>query len=140
MASNINTTSVKESLEVRLGSDLKFPIKGAFEPVSGTDLLLQDISQLLLTIPGERVSRPEFGCKLRNQIWENIDDAATNGSANIRSALDKFEPRIRVTSVGSVVNRNTGLINFTIRFIILDTDTRVNLVFPFRSSTDLSFS
>ena len=128
------------SLNERLGHDLKLPINGTFQPISGIDLLLQDISQLLLTIPGERVYRPAYGCFLRNQIWENIDDAAIKGASSIKAALDKFEPRIRVTSVGFDINRNTGLINYTIRFIILDTDTRINLVFPFRSGTDLSFA
>ena len=133
-----NPSSITESLDIRLGSDTKFPISGSFEVVSGLNLLLQDISQLLLTIPGERVFRPDFGCHLRNQIWENIDDAANNGAASIRTALAKFEPRIRVTSVGFNINRNTDLISFIIRFSVRDTDTSVNLIFPFRNGTDLS--
>lgn len=133
-------TSKEESLTVRLGSDLKFPIKNNFEPISGLSLLLQDIQQLLLTVPGERVMRPNFGCNLRNQIWENIDDAATQGAASIRSSLATFEPRITVTSVDFTINRNTDLVSFVIRFIVNKTDQRVNLIFPFRSSTELSFN
>lgn len=133
-----NVTSKTETLNLILGSDLKFPISGSFQPISGLDLLLQDISQLLLTIPGERVMRPTFGCLLRTHIWENIDDAVINGAASIRTALSKFEPRIRVTSVGSSINRNTDLINFVIRFVVIDTDTSINLVFPFRTGTELS--
>lgn len=132
--------SKEETLTARLGSDLKFPINGNFEPIDGVDLLLQDIQQLLLTIPGERVMRPRFGCELRNQIWENIDDAIVNGESAIRSAITRFEPRIQVTSISSSTNRNTGLINFVIRFVIKKTDQRVNLIFPFRAGTQLSFA
>ena len=64
--------STKQSLKTRLGSDLKFPIAGNFESISGLDLLMQDIQILLLTLPGERVQRPTFGCNLRNMIWENM--------------------------------------------------------------------
>ncbi len=127
-------------LEIRLGSDLKFPIEGAFSSVSGINLLLQDIEQLLLTIPGERVFRPEFGCDLRAQVWENFSDVAINGVAAIRTALETFEPRITVIDVTYESNENTGLISFNIQFVIIATDTPVNLVFPFRAGTQLSFA
>lgn len=140
MASELNTTSVTETLTVRLGQDAALPINGSFALVKGLDVLIQDISQLLLTIPGERVFRPNYGCNLRAQIWENIDDAATTGAGAIKTALENFEPRIRVTSVGFDINRNTGLITYVIRFIILATNTRTNLIFPVRSGTDLSFA
>jgi phage baseplate assembly protein W len=127
-----------ESLVARLGFDLKFPINGNFEPISGLNLLLQDIQQLLLTVPGERVGRPTYGCNLRNQIWENIDQAYINGAAEIRAALGKYEPRINVTAVTGKINRNTGLIVFSIRFVVKSTDTSVNLIFPLRTSQQIS--
>lgn len=135
--SNLN----KDSLEIRLGSDLKFPISGSFEPISGLDLVLQDMQQLLLTLPGERVNRPNYGCALRNQIWENIDVVATEGPNSIKTALELFEPRIQVLGVGVVeVNENTGLIAFNIEFKVKETDQNVSLVFPFRTGTQLSLA
>jgi Bacteriophage baseplate protein W len=132
--------SKEESLKARLGSDLKFPILDSFEPVAGLALLLQDIQRLLLTMPGERVGRPAFGCNIRLQVWENLDVAADDGAACIREALDNFEPRITVMNVDSTINDNTGLITFNIQFVVNDTDTAVNLIFPFRAGTQLSFS
>lgn len=137
---SLKIKSKKDSLKTRLGSDLKFPINGDFEPISGTDLLIQDISQLLLTIPGERVFRPEFGSGLNNQIWENMDDAESNGNAAIRTALINFENRITVLDITSQRNDNTGLIIFNITFIINNTDEKLSLIFPFRSGVELSFA
>ena len=131
--------SKDQSLKDRLGSDLKFPIADNFSPVAGMDVLLQDIQRLLLTIPGERPFRGDFGCNLRSQIWENIDDAAEHGAAAIREALDRFEPRITTTNVDATVNENTGLITFNIQFVVNNTDTAANLIFPFRAGTQLSF-
>lgn len=132
--------SGKESLKERLGSDAKFPIQGNFETTSGVDLLLQDIEQLLLTLPGERVNRPSFGCTLRNQIWENIEEAALQGKASIKAAIIRFEPRVQLLDVDYTINQNTNLITFNIRFIVKANNTPLNLVFPFRSGTQLSFS
>lgn len=132
--------STKESLKTRLGSDLKFPIDNNFESVSGLDLLIQDIQMLLLTIPGERPNRPNFGCNLRNQIWENMEEARVSGAASIREALELFEPRVSVLSVNATANEATSLITFNIQFIVNSTDTSANLVFPFRVGTQLSFA
>ena len=133
-------TSTKQNLQNRLGSDLLFPIAGNFKSVSGVELLLQDIQRLLLTIPGERPMRPQFGCNLRNQIWENMESARTQGAASIREALELFEPRITLLNVQSSANDNTGLITFNIQFVVNSTDTAINLVFPFRAGTQLSFA
>lgn len=135
-----NIKSQKDSLNIRLGSDLSFPIQNNFVPIAGIDLLLQDIQRLLLTIPGERVNRPDFGCNLRNQIWENMSVAAEFGAAAIQEALTTYEPRITVLNVDSTSNDNTGLITFNVQFVVNDTDTSVNLIFPFRAGTQLSFS
>jgi len=132
--------SKEQSLKDRLGSDLRYPISNNFESISGVDLLLQDIQRLLLTIPGERPNRPEFGCTLRNQIWENIDVAAQSGIASITEAINRFEPRITLIKVTSDINSNTSLITFNIQFQINDDDSVLNLVFPFRTSNQISLS
>jgi len=132
--------SVQSSLASRLGSDARFPIAGNFQTISGQDVLLQDMQMLLLTIPGERPMRPGYGCHLRDQIWENMQDAAADGASAIRDALNLFEPRITVLSVAPTIFENTGLITFNIGFVIKTTDTALNLVFPFRVGTQLSFS
>lgn len=129
-----------DTLKDRLGSDLKFPISGSFEPVEGLNLLIQDIQLLLLTVPGERVNRPEFGCRITELVWENIATVVEEGPSLIKTALDTFEPRIKVFRVDVDSNENTGLVSFVIRFAVKSTDTSVNLVFPLRVGTDLSFS
>lgn len=133
------TKDKQDQLKVTLGADLRFPISGSFENISGLDLLLQDIQLLLLTVPGERLGNPAFGCNLRNKIWSNIDTVAAQGAAEIKSALIKYESRITVGSVTSEINRNTGLVLFSIKFNVNVTQSPVLLVFPFRSSTQLAF-
>lgn len=135
-----NIKDSTEALNIRLGSDIKFPIEGAVETVKGLDTLLQDIQQLLLTVPGERIFRPDYGCTLRTFVWENIQMVANEGVNSIRNSLDRYEPRIEVINISSSVNENSGLVTFNILFTVKETDDVVNLVFPFRADTQLSFA
>ena len=128
-----------ENQKKRLGADLKLPISGSFEPINGVCLVIQDIQQLLLTIPGERVHRPTWGSGLNHLIWENVTVASEEGKKVIESSINKFEPRVKVTQVEARATEATGLVTFLIRFTILSTDTPVNLIFPFRVGTDVSF-
>ena len=136
----VKLKSATANLNERLGADCKFPINGSFEPISGIELLLQDMQQLLLTLPGERVNRPQFGCYLKSMVWENIEVAASQGAVVINSALSNYEPRIKVLSVTSEINSNTSLIIFNINFLVKATDSALNLVFPLRVGSALSFA
>lgn len=82
--------------------------------------------------------RPNFGCNLKAQLWANIDDAAANGAAAIKTAITTFEPRVQLLNVQSSINRNTGLIVFQVTFLVKATNVTANLVFPYRSGTALS--
>lgn len=130
--------STKENLKQRLGSDVQSPLSSNFKPISGTELLIQDITQLLLTIPGERPGRPDFGSGLKTLVWENIEKSVVDGEAEIRTAIIQFEPRVSIIDIISTPNSNTGLILFNIIFRINNDDNQFNLVFPFRTGIDLS--
>lgn len=135
----MNKSILADDYVEKLGSDLKFPIVNIFEPISGTDLLMQDIQLLLLTSPGERVMNPTYGCGLKNLVWENMDEAFRTGTSIIRSAITNFEPRVTVMNVTGNINRNTGLITYNIQFLIKATGDTANLVFPLRLANQLAF-
>ena len=64
-------------------------------------LIKNDILQLLLTIPGERVMRPDFGTKLRLYPFELSDD---NGEldelrSDIIDKIEQYEERVKVKDV-----------------------------------------
>lgn len=120
------------------GKGLKFPIDGQFQPQSGVDKVLEDIQLLLLTNFGERVRRPDFGCSIGSRVWENLDVVADEGSQDIATAIQEFEPRVTLIEVNPVVNRAQGLIYFNIRMLILEGNTEANLVFPFKPASQIS--
>lgn len=121
-----------------LGKALKFPIVDKFVTVEGTDLVLQDIQLLLLTRLGERVMRPNYGCRLAGRIWDNLTVVAEQGSADITEAIDNFEPRVILLEVVPTIDRARGLVYFLIRFLIRDGNVEANLVFPFKPILEIS--
>lgn len=116
-----------------LGTDTKFPIQGKFQKVQGMETVIQDLQILIATVPGERVNRPEYGCKLYTRVWDNLDTVARQGLTDIREAIDEYEPRVQLISLTSQINRDTGAVNFSIKFKIKDQNVAANLVFPFQT-------
>jgi len=63
-------------------------------------LIQNDILQLLLTIPGERVMRPTFGVHLRNFVFEMLSNPDLSALQNeIKDALAREEKRVTVEYV-----------------------------------------
>lgn len=114
-----------------LGRDLKFPIKGKFQSVQGIDTVNQDLQLLILTIPGERVHRPTYGCRLYTRMWDNLEDIAQNGLVDIRDAVRQFEPRVQLIRVDAAIDRDRGVVNFSITYTVVGENNPRNLVFPF---------
>ena len=59
-----------------------------------------NLKNLLLTYPGERVCQPEFGSKLRELCFEQIDDNLPERiEEEVRKAISIWLPYINVTEV-----------------------------------------
>jgi uncharacterized protein len=53
--------------------------------------VIQLIKQVLLTNPGERINRPDFGCEIRRMLFNpNSDVAASLLQTTVYQALDKW--------------------------------------------------
>ena len=88
---------------------------------------------ILLTYPGERPMRPEFGCEVHDLVFDTID-AAMVGQMDtaIRKALDRWEPRLEVTDIGfDLSEMGEGRLEITIGYRIRATNAKYNLVYPF---------
>ena len=59
------------------------------------------IKQILFTYPGERVMEPEFGCRLRDFVFENVEELNTQSVIKyiIQTAIERWEPRVRVSNI-----------------------------------------
>ena len=59
-----------------------------------------NIKNLLLTSKGERVFQPDFGCDLRDLLFEQINSETLDGVDNsIRIALDNWLPYVNINDL-----------------------------------------
>jgi len=66
-----------------------------------------NIKNLLLTSKGERVFQPDFGCDLKNIIFEQIDiQSLDNVDESIRVALDTWLPYVSINDLIIVQNES----------------------------------
>lgn len=119
----------------RLGRGLRFPLVTAdgFGWVCGVAAVEQSIRAILLTEPGERIARPNYGAGLRRFLFApNGLELRTRIRAEVAAALERDEPRIRLESVGVTTDPlEPTVLRIAIRYEVLGEPGARNLVFPF---------
>jgi phage baseplate assembly protein W len=93
----------------------------------------QAIRMILLTPKGQRVMRPEFGCRIHDLIFAP-NDATTLGLAAyyVQEALAFWEPRIRVDAVDvNPDSQDPARLLIEVTYEVKTTYDRRTLVFPF---------
>lgn len=120
-----------------LGQGLAFPLqvtpRGEIALASGERDIEQSIRIILETSPGERVMRPEFGCRIHELIFAP-NDAATEGLLihYIEQALERWEPRIDLQEVNVSTDPNSGAtLLVEIRYETKDSHDERSIVYPF---------
>lgn len=91
------------------------------------------ITMILLTAKGQRVMRPEFGCRIHELVFAP-NDATTEGLAiyYVEEALAMWEPRIEVLNVNAAPDSAAPeRLLIEIEYEIKATYDRRALVFPF---------
>ena len=115
-------TVVAASGADRLGTGWDLPLapdpaRGALGYRSGPEKVRQAILVILLTEPGERVMRPDFGCGLRRYLMEpNTVAVRASIQRAVATAIDVWEPRVRVLGVDVVPGDDPAVAAISIRY------------------------
>lgn len=120
-----------------IGRGLNFPLRvdaqGRLALTNGQNEIEQSIQIILETAPGERVMRPEFGCR----VWELLfapRDAALEATLieYVEEALHRWEPRIEIQDIIVLDQGHAeGAIFAEIQYMIKSTHDERSIVYPF---------
>lgn len=93
----------------------------------------QSIWIILSTAPGERIARPDFGCRIHDLVF-GVGGASIVGDVvtAVEDALGQWEPRIDVLGVDAYPHPDEqDLLLVDVDYSIRATNSRFNLVYPF---------
>jgi phage baseplate assembly protein W len=120
-----------------IGRGIAFPLRvdqsGAIATSAGVEDIESSIRMILTTAPGERLMRPEFGCRIWELLFEpiNANTLGLMGEA-VRESLGRWEPRATVTDIRlDPSSQDVGAVLINIDYIVRTTNDRRNLVYPF---------
>lgn len=108
-------------------------LRGRIALSSGVDEVEGAMRMILLTAPGERVMRPEFGCRAWDYVFQPLN-ANTMGMIEtaVEEALQRWEPRVTIESVmASEDPVRQGTVAVQVEYTLKETNDRRNLVVPF---------
>lgn len=120
-----------------LGRGIAFPMGadayGALRVATHEDSVSQAVKLILGTAVGERVMRPDFGCRIHDLVFHPVNpNTCSMVTLYTREALTKWEPRIedvQVKAYPDPTQENTILIN--IQYRVRRTNNMTNMVYPF---------
>ena len=107
--------------------------------VSEEEDVKSSIRIILSTIPGQRIMLPNFGCNLQKKLFDPLTPSNIALMEKIvREALVFHEPRIIVEDI--ITTTMEGTIELDIYFLVITTNTRYNLVYPyaFKEATNVT--
>jgi phage baseplate assembly protein W len=120
-----------------LGRGISWPMgvdhTGALRMSEGPGDLDRSIRVVIATAPGERVMRPEFGCRVWDMLFEPVTPNLLGQMAQaVRDALAQWEPRATIEDVQVRQDDDDhALVHIDVQYVVKSTNDKRNLVYPF---------
>ncbi|MEF2967751.1 GPW/gp25 family protein [Paenibacillus sp. M1] len=118
-----------------LGRGWKFPFsaqRGSINGADGEESIKESIQLILSTAKGERVMRPDFGCRLQELVFApNNMSTATLIKTFIEEAIMNWEPRVEVLDISVTPSADLPVLDISIDYAIKSSNSKYNLVYPF---------
>lgn len=120
-----------------LGKGWRFPVAinltGGLSSSQLEESVRESIFIILGTAPGERVQRPQFGCRIHDLMFDpNNSITAARAEYFCEEALYKYEPRLKDVTVKAEPNANEpNRLDIRITYVIATESAKKNLVYPF---------
>ena len=99
------------------------PLNNDLIALKNSSAIARSIRNIVFTQPGEKFFNPDFGSRITESLFENIDDASADAIRDeIRNSIRNFEPRVNLLSVIVRPNFDFNEMNVTIEYEIIGID------------------
>ncbi len=141
-------SEVKSLAERLLGSGWRFPVQPRLQEAQavddgfptitglrfseGRELIRQSIWLILVTEPGERLMRPDFGCGLSRHIMKpNTAAVRALIQRDVEASIRAWEPRVQLKEVLVLAGEDPAMVHITIKYLHVADASPDILVYPF---------
>ena len=99
------------------------PLNDDLVSLSDTSAIARSIRNIVFTSPGEKFFNPDFGSRISESLFENVDEVSALAIEDeIKSSIINFEPRVNLLRTNVVPNPDDNEMNVTIEYEITGID------------------
>ena len=99
------------------------PLNDDLIALKNTTAIARSIRNIVFTRPGEKFFNPEFGSRITESLFENMDEVSALAIRDeIENSIKNFEPRVNVREVRVVPDFTNNEMNATIVYEIIGID------------------
>ena len=101
----------------------KHPLTSDILALKNESAIARSVRNIVFTVPGEKFFDEDFGSRISQSLFENINDISANIiRSEIKSSLKLYEPRVNVREVEVKPNFDQNEFNVTIIYEIIGAD------------------
>ena len=101
----------------------KHPLTSDILALKNESAIARSVRNIVFTVPGEKFFDEDFGSRISQSLFENINDISANIiKSEIQSSLKRYEPRVNVREVEVKPNFDQNEFNVTIIYEIIGAD------------------
>ena len=99
------------------------PLNDDLIGLKNTNAIARSLKNIVFTQPGEKFFNPDFGSRISESLFENVDDVSALAIEDeIRSSIINFEPRVNLLSVSVNPNVDDNEMNVVIQYEVTGID------------------
>ena len=99
------------------------PLNDDLVSLSDTSAIARSIRNIVFTSPGEKFFNPDFGSRVSESLFENVDNVSALAIKDeIKSSIINFEPRVNLLDTIVVPNPDDNEMAVTIEYEIVGID------------------
>ena len=99
------------------------PLNDDLVSLSDSSAIARSIRNIVFTSPGEKFFNPDFGSRISESLFENVDEVSALAIEDeIKSSIINFEPRVNLLNTNVVPNPDDNEMNVTIEYEIVGID------------------
>ena len=99
------------------------PLNDDLVSLSDTSAIARSIRNIVFTSPGEKFFNPDFGSRVSESLFENVDNVSALAIKDeIKSSIINFEPRVNLLDTIVIPNPDDNEMAVTIEYEIVGID------------------